>query len=120
MSREDEIRARLEAATPGPWYVPPGDGTQIWHGASLAEVERVDRGLQDGTVTEVEAESVFDQTGYLSYGDMVSEHDATFIAHAPDDLRYLLDRVATVRRLLRFEYVSRLDLHAALEGARRV
>lgn len=63
MSRDD-IRARLAAATPGPWEF--GCGLSDWH---------VSTGGVDDCIT----------VATTIYGD-----DGEFIAHAPDDLRLLL------------------------------
>lgn len=74
------IRTRAQAAAPGPWYQPPGDGCQIWYGSSRAEIQRLDDGLANGTVTEVDAEEVYNQTGFLAHGDFDRPADAEYVA----------------------------------------
>lgn len=68
MTRLDEIRARLEAATPGPW------SADYWHGDPLQTWAVTD----DAGVKE------------LAVADELTEADALLIAHAPEDLRILL------------------------------
>lgn len=74
MGRLDEIRARLAAATPGPWRV-------AHHGTWEVEAPPHQVVADCGTVDRAEA-------------------DATLMAHAPDDLAYLLDRLDTLAGLL--------------------
>ena len=76
-SREAEIQARLDAATPGPWEVyDPGDGTaRLW------------------TVRDNEDDAerlIHEPIGYLDWDN------GELIANAPADLAYLLARVATL------------------------
>lgn len=67
MSRIEEIEARLEAATPGPWEFSLGRDWEITaNGGSLDYVASVS-----------------------DHGDQ-SDHDAVFIANAPEDIAYLL------------------------------
>lgn len=68
--RLSEIEARLDAATPGGWAMRRYYGATWVHAAYDAP---------DGGVTVA--------------GDFVRTDDADLIAHAPDDLRYLLGRV---------------------------
>jgi hypothetical protein len=70
--RVDEIRQRLEAATPGPWKA---DATE-----NDVPVVCVD-GPIPGTAT------------VLFEGDWAEQPDAELIAHAPTDLAFLLDEV---------------------------
>jgi hypothetical protein len=70
--RLQEIRARLDAATPGPWLYPEDDPTRIQasDGVSVAVItRRVD--------------------------------DADLIAHAPADLAWLLDKVEELTKRVR-------------------
>ena len=74
-SREAEIQARLDAATPGPWEAyDPGDGTaRLW------------------TVRDNEDDAerlIHEPIGYLDW------NNGALIANAPTDLAYLLTRVA--------------------------
>lgn len=69
--RVAEIRARLEAATPGPW--------QTW---------------PDGTEESVESVSVGRFVCHLNSNMRQFREDAAFIAHAREDVPYLLARLA--------------------------
>ncbi|MBX6723652.1 MAG: hypothetical protein IRY92_10550 [Dactylosporangium sp.] len=79
------IRARAEAATPGPWTVDEGlvwdDGT----GECECQWYREIRGWTDHGVPC--------DAGYL----VLSREDATFIAHAREDIPRLLDEVEALR-----------------------
>lgn len=78
--RLQEIRARLDAATPGEWviendeYISALDGHPSPH--IIARVENDHPGCPH-------------------------DADADLIAHAPDDLRWLLDRVAELEQRVR-------------------
>jgi len=63
MNRIDEIRKRLEAASPGPWKLEYSDGPRISRGNGLTIFE-------------------------IRYA--WAEADCDLIANAPDDMRYLL------------------------------
>jgi hypothetical protein len=65
-----EIRARLEAATPGPW--------QTW---------------PDGTEESVESVSVGRFVCHLNSNMRQYREDAALIANAPADITYLLERL---------------------------
>lgn len=82
--RLDEIRERLDAATPGPWrpdndepgyVIAPGDPSG-WDGYLIASTVDHDGGL------------------------FVQEHNAELIAHAPQDLADLLAEVERLRGVL--------------------
>lgn len=75
--RLDAIAARLAAATPGPWQPYP------WAGAWRV-------------VPAYESSLEICDTGSLTHN---AEEDATFIAHAPADIRSLLDELARLRTL---------------------
>lgn len=75
-----EIRARLDAATPGPWRVSPSPSGTRW--------------IDAGTYDEVISPASVDCMRYCYGGTSdinLSVADADLIAHAPDDLRRLLD-----------------------------
>lgn len=72
MSRLDAIKARLEAATPGPWN-------------KFGQTRHVYSELPEGTLG-----------GFLA--EAINANDANLIAHAPADLAALL-RVAEAARL---------------------
>ena len=69
--RRAQIAARLAEATPGPWRVNRYD-----HGGGRAYIEEPRRTL---------------------IADLYQEGDREMLAHAPDDLRYLLDALAAER-----------------------
>jgi hypothetical protein len=91
----EEIQARLEAATPGPWFRSPEAALRL-----------------DGTIT-VRARSgnqpiarirSVDRDELWPDPDGQTKRDAEFIAHAPVDISYLLSGVEQVRRRLQEEY----------------
>ena len=69
----DAIRARLQAATPGPWKVCPDEATE-------GDLELVCQGTVD------------QHAGPICMHPLTSA-DAEFIAHAPTDVAALLDEV---------------------------
>jgi hypothetical protein len=79
VSRPDEIRARLEAATPGPWeaHEGPPNVWGVWKHLDTADLP--DGGLVDHEIAQK--------------GDDATMADAALIAHAPGDLDYLLGEV---------------------------
>lgn len=83
MDRLDEIRARLAAATPGPWK---NTGTGVNQDAEWWY-----------SVEDAGGEWVYDRAGVYA----CREQDADFIAHAPTDMAYLLDEVARLLAELR-------------------
>ena len=90
MSRLDEIEARLEAASPGPWEVVTG-GWQV-------------RG-PECNICGVFHHHVQIHDGGRNVTDNPAERDAELIANAPADLRYLLERVRELEAAAA-EYVS--------------
>ena len=123
MTRIEEIRARLEAATPGPWecgdryhvagVLPArfGEG-KCAYCSRMGEPEWAGRRDINGTkmlahvhITD-EAWSPYGIYAYPEPGSpycvvvetdeygLISDIDATFIAHARDDVPYLLDQLA--------------------------
>jgi hypothetical protein len=96
--REAEIRARLEAATPGPWEVRAALGTGLLH------------------VSHADSE-----VGRPPIAQFAEAADAALIAHAPADLAWLLAEVARLteerddaRESLRVEREDRARTLAAL------
>ena len=80
----DAIRAREQAATPGPWVIATGKrgfgiGTTIFEGS------------EQGRVIMYSAEMGADMMQYAA--------DCSFCAHARDDIPALLERVAELERL---------------------
>lgn len=75
--RLDEIRRRCEAATPGPW-----EAIQDWYDGPLAQVVCGTSGIVCG----------------VSHKDRLIDEEAsiaTFIAHARDDIPWLLSQLAS-------------------------
>lgn len=75
MSSNEEIKARLEAASPGPWKVDEANAPDEWW---LSDIVTDDTGRRVAFTAEPEM------------GD-----DAEFIAHARQDVETLLERVET-------------------------
>lgn len=83
--REQEIRERLAAATPGPWWVEGMGGITM-------------DGKRDGY--HVHANAPDGRLFRVGAGNRSSESDAELIANAPADLAYLLEELERVRKLL--------------------
>lgn len=81
-AERDAIRARLAAATPGPWHV-SNDGLKVWLAVCVVGQRRL---------ILPQADSIL-----LAHG----KPDAEFIAHAPADMRALLAEVERLRNALR-------------------
>ena len=78
MTRIDDIKARLDAATDGPWGVDEIEGCVDYDGTDGV----ISRGVR-----------ALPNRGGLNQGDqyeLFSLEDATFIANAPTDIAYLL------------------------------
>lgn len=79
----DEIRARVDAATPGHWGTEyDGDGTYYVH--ARMRTTPTEGMASDGVVAELHGE----------HGDGQTYANASFTAHARVDVPFLLDRVA--------------------------
>ena len=74
-SQLSAIRERLDAATPGPW--------ELWYG----ELDWVSVGIDGDTVAECRTHINHQFSGWQNL------RNATFIQHAPSDLRALMDEV---------------------------
>lgn len=74
MSREEEIRARADAASNGPWWY---DGRDIFHKPTGSNMDQIVIPLP---LTWHESQAVPDA-------------DAEFIAHAREDIPWLLDQL---------------------------
>ena len=101
MTRIDEIKARLEKATPGPWaWAHIGEKVNGYvignavngKGEDLSgHVEFFDYDEESGDIVET----------HLTFHEVVGDHeastcnyaDATFIAHAPDDIAWLIEQL---------------------------
>lgn len=86
MSRDDEIRVRCEAATPGPWY----------RRGSLGQLIDATRESEDMRTVVAD---VWGATDGLFNTGMV-ERDAEFIVHTREDVPYLLGEKARLLREL--------------------
>jgi hypothetical protein len=98
MTRLDDIQARHAAITPGPWRATGDDWIEGADGQDIAQ-------------------GVFDEQW---------DADAEFIAHCPDDVRWLLDRVTQLTEALtlladkaeQYFDTERGDLDGAVDFAR--
>lgn len=98
MTRLDEIVARLQAATPGPWVVDRVSG--------FNSLIRVAEGRPN------EYEIIVGSQGMAGYGHDV--HNAALIAHAPADLAYLLEHARQADAALAAAQAEAARLRAAL------
>lgn len=101
--RLEEIRQRAEAATPGPWR------------AYGNTVEQEKTGWHQVVGTEL--------TGlpYMTYERLTTKNeDATFIAHAREDIPYLLAEVERLRAALDTEKEANVSESVCLCGHRKI
>lgn len=89
MTRIDEIRARLDKATPGPWTVNSETGSNEFCDYTVYGIEGV-----------CDANWASDDSPAFAYCDGMTAEDADFIAHAPEDIRRLLDTLDQIRNVL--------------------
>lgn len=86
--RRAEIEDRLSKATPGPWRHTDSETVDdVW-----------DAGLVVVNENRDPVALVADQWYEADEGEPTPLHDADLIAHAPADLRWLLDRLAEAER----------------------
>ncbi len=117
-TRLEAIRERLDAATPGHWAagieIEPEDGA-YWCGTEVIAVDELPvpdyANGDDDEVNEQEANRISSWADVHYRGVIASthnyfpipdeQHDANqrLIGHAPDDLRYLLDRLTAAEGL---------------------
>ena len=79
--RLQEIRARLDAATPGPWRV-------------IEPLQQTARPVRRMIVADLEAAQQSSEIGNVQ----MSWFDTRFTTHAPADIAWLLDEVERLRR----------------------
>jgi hypothetical protein len=94
--QRDAIRARLDAATPGPWeHTQDRDVVSTTVTAPMFDYRNEDGSLVFDDMTDYRVASLY-------YGHEGSHpwHDAELIANAPTDLRALLDEVERLRDVL--------------------
>ena len=111
MTRIEEIRARLDKATPGPWYWRNTSPTNVLllGPMSRAVMAFARSGMQGAQPQFRGDDGLLHNSARANICDFA---DADLIANAPDDIRWLLDALA--RRDARCE-----DLAAQLDDARR-
>ena len=111
MSREDEIKARLEKATKGPWYWnvnPKHKQIELRNGGNIV-MDFIRWGM-GGAMPRFNIRGLMRKASELtsnwpgrdhhaSWAQQLSNPDAVFIAHAREDVPYLLDRVAMFEKL---------------------
>lgn len=90
-SREDEIRARLEAATPGPWET---DVDYPYRQKGILHFKSVGAAIWWGSIPSANQEM---------------KSNAEFIANAPTDIAYLLDELRK-QRGYEETHIANLDL----------
>ena len=81
MTRLDDIQARLQTATPGPWVSVAATHEDEYYARFVEIGPSSDEEWADGVDAKV-----------LAFATE-SNADAEFIAHCPDDVGWLLDRV---------------------------
>ncbi|MFJ9239789.1 hypothetical protein ACIRJ3_32980 [Streptomyces anulatus] len=107
--REQAIRERIEAATEGPWFVSDCEGRlEVWFEGALEHVVRDEKGIITGWSTPFSWKpgDLLHEVDLGTWDEGVDPEDdleranARLIGHAPQDLEYLLDEAALLRRLL--------------------
>ncbi|UYL86607.1 hypothetical protein SEA_RADFAD_50 [Arthrobacter phage RadFad] len=86
--RLDAIQERVDAATEGPWMWSPEEDT--W-GDCGPNLETVKRGPVYSDGSQGAEEQIIGSWGHDANGITVATNDAEFIAHAREDVPYLLD-----------------------------
>jgi hypothetical protein len=98
VSAIDAIRARLTAATPGPWAVEHDNNDDYEAGITYGDFPNYIRGPRNVSLTAAELKSDFWKEYEFRIHEVseLSEDDAQFIAHARDDVPRLLTEEATL------------------------
>jgi hypothetical protein len=120
-----EVEQRLQAATPGPWAW--GRTGEKCTGAAVgarcfAEEDAECASPLSGDLTDRPDDfSVSEPVAFLEHQN--ANADASLIAHAPGDLRYLLDRLAALEaqredHIAEFESLMEINREAEAEVAR--
>ena len=89
MTRIEEIRARLEAATPGPW--------EFSNSSDVRE-------------SKGEFRAPNPHNGFMLVGPWTNDADAAFIAHSREDVPFLLAEVTKLRAIIEEAKTLRTDL----------
>src|SRR6266566_4956218 len=100
--RLSEVRARLSAATPGPWAWGPDWDTLRWRGVDEFEDtdKYADLYLRGANQSEIIPIRIDHHAPIWDTGDPREEPckaDRELIAHAPGDLQFLLDLVRDLK-----------------------
>ena len=90
----EAIKARANLATPGPWTFYGGD---VWYGDVAAALTRLDSAVAAGYGGDDHWPYRDDQPAHPFLGDPVSAADAEFIAHAREDIPYLVAELVGLR-----------------------
>ncbi|WP_435058425.1 hypothetical protein [Streptomyces sp. bgisy060] len=122
--REQEIRARLDEASEGPWFVSDCEGRlQVWREGALEHVVRD----ASGTITGWSTPFSWKPGDLLHEADLetwdegedpqedLERANASLMGNAPEDLEYLLGETALLRRLL----AETIDAYNALAGRKQ-
>lgn len=96
MTREVEIQARLDAATPGPWHATECEWECECNGEKLNNCDKDPSTCGEGRVIAGAMVPEVKTTDWGDYCDM-NDTDAIFIANAPTDISYLLAENARLR-----------------------
>ena len=107
-TRVEEIRARVDAATPGHW------GTSC-DGQGTYTVEAQPRFVPGSGTVSVSEGIVATLAG--GHGDEQTYHDARFTAHAREDVPFLLDRIAELEAGMTETEVDAIHTHFSLSYA---
>lgn len=94
--RLKEIRERLEKATPGPWLKGSWRGQckkSHYHGGESCKYDYTLDASAACVSTATENQELI---GYDDYGPVLGDNDAEFIAHAREDIPFLLSEIERV------------------------
>ncbi|MEW2393121.1 hypothetical protein AB0933_32645 [Streptomyces venezuelae] len=120
-TRTDQIRAREQAATKGPWGFYDGDT----YANVAADLQMTGRGSYQcrQQIARLEDEDVFDDQEQQDWdNEQASEQmtaNAAFIAHAREDIPFLLQRIAELETELAQAQANTQQYYTALQGVAR-
>ena len=92
MTHIDEIRERIDKATPGPWTVNSETGSTEFCDYTVYGIEGV-----------CDANWASDDSPAFAYCDGMTAEDADFIANARNDLAWCIEYIEDLERVLRGE-----------------
>lgn len=128
--RDNEIRKRCEAATPGPWYWDVIDAHKCiclesarWKVMDFARYGMhgaAPRFLVDGIMERADAllKSIPGKEHHRGFDNYIDHPDAAFIAASRTDVPYLLDRVAELEKEIAAAHGREDAAYAELERLR--